>query len=209
MNDYPEAEDIRQVSPERLRKLIKHLGRAAEGLKKEKKVESRKDFLGKIEELSGETMAHHEPEENLSGVELKLNRLEEIDKATIQAQKQDEAEISRLQEAVRDDEEDIDSMQAKVQLLEKRLAESELRRIRQLKDSKEKMLALTHMLSDLNLKLGMIGKKKTVKSPEVKAIKSKLSSLEAMHKKLKKSKKHSKSDLLRVEKKIKELKTKV
>lgn len=192
-----------QVSPDRMKKFIKHLGIAAENVKKSKRVVSRKDFLSKIEELSGERLAHHE-HDDLSTIESKLKRLEEIEKATLQTQKSDEVEIIKLKNDIEHEGDLINNLNAKIQLLEKRLSESELRRVRQLKESKEKMLALTHMLSDLNLKLGSFDKKKI--SPDLKPIKMQLKKLEDFYKKLKKSKKHGKSDLLRVENKIKELK---
>lgn len=213
-DDYPEVEDSRSISPNKLRKLIKHLGAAVGTLKQEDKVKSRRDFLEKVEELSGEKLPPHEPDEGFSTIETKLRRLEEVDKATLQVQKQDEAEIVNLKESVHKEDVSIEEMRSKIILLEKRLQNSELRRIKQLKESKDKMLSLTHMLSDLNLKLGVAVKKdESVKKlsamqdkRQLASLRKKLKVMEDKHKKMKRSKKHKKTDLDRVEKKIKSLK---
>ena len=212
MNDeeYMELQDPRQISQERLRKLIRHLGKATESLKQKKNVQSREKFVKKIEELSGERLPN-EPA-SIQDIETKLKRLEDLEKRDQEENQHEEKEIHELQEAVLHEDKDIESMSSKIQLLEKRLAESELKRLRQLKDNKDKMFQLAHMLSDLNLKLSGVEKKhkemraRKRNSNEVKAIKKQLSALERLHSKLKKSKKNSKGDLERVKNKINELK---
>lgn len=215
-SDYVELES--NVNPDRFKKFVKHLGLASQRFKKSKTVQKRKSFVEAIGEFteSPDIKAMPDINEELRTLERKVGRSLDIEKAL--DNKEESLEVrekiledkeTALEMDIKAESEMIERLSRRVAFLEKKLNDSESKRVEDTQKLAKLSQALHHFrehaIKSFESKAMSFVEKKEHETRKD-ALKTKLTDLEKKHAKLVKAKKHDPKKLKLIEKKISDFK---
>ncbi len=145
----------KHVSTPRMKRFLKHLGKASEKRHEEKKIDARRQFVEKIDSLSDEPSSLHEDflKADAKTIESQIKKALDIEKRLFERQQKDEAELSQTQHVIDNEHESIERLRDDLRHVQHQVVSTQQADEQMIHQNDDRISRITEMMAQLSAKV--------------------------------------------------------